>query len=66
MAYGTNDFWHVQLEPESWAVLRGSCSSSRGQPFELRFAMTPGLSYLVITTAAAPSPILFKGNVPLR
>jgi hypothetical protein len=59
-------FMHVQLEPESWAAMRGPCTANRTQLFELRYHMTPGLTELLVTTVGHYSPVLFEGIVPPR
>ena len=61
---GRGLFWHVQVEPESWAERRASCGTVRSQPFEVRYLLPQGRTELMVTTAAGyPGALLFHGDV---
>jgi hypothetical protein len=61
VAYRTNDFLHVQLEPVTW--LTQSCGGPHLQQYELRFKLNAGHNYILVTTGVYFPTVLFDGRV---
>lgn len=54
------DILHIQVEPTRWDV---ACPGPGYQPFELRYKLSSGRNYILMTSAVGSPALLFQGYV---